>query len=285
MSEVSKVLGRSFAAIKARADRHGIRVHKFTPKLGRSGVLKVGALYPVTSVSDLAKMFGRTPKAIRELVLRNFPMLVAAHNQRFPADTINKAVAPRCSDIWREEDDKILSDLWDAGRSAQDIAGQLGRTKGAVYNRAKKIHKQPRLIALPLDRIRQDYDAGPHWQNLRIAHTSAATLKDNLVVPTRTFMRISPEEAEIIHEKYLSGCTLECIAHGLGRQRAAIIHHIKADQLEAVASESFVEIFELVDLLVKEGVTTRGIAEKLKLPLHRAARIVGIVRVRPQSSL
>jgi hypothetical protein len=47
-------------------------------------------------------------------------------------------------DDWSREDNKRLIKLWSRKRSVADIAVELGRTSGAVYEHAKKIGLEPR---------------------------------------------------------------------------------------------------------------------------------------------
>lgn len=282
--EIAAALNRSDCAVYDHARRVLGLKHTGSPwrPWTKDDLLCLGQLYPSHSLGEIARVLRRSPSAIRQKVREKFPYLIQEHNTVFPLDLPSAKGARRSREGWQPDEDDTLRRMYASGVPVIEIAAALGRSINGVHHRAWVLglkHSRGRK-AIPWDEVQRDYDDGVSILTLcRRYHVGHGNLIRNIdTKPGQKKGPLSPEEEALIQEKYLCGCTLGCISASLGRSKTTIGRAIAEARLEDTALDTYGDILELAALLVREKYSAREIAEKLELPLPRAARLVGIAK-------
>lgn len=227
---------------------------------------------------SIAEKLGRTELAIRNKAQKAHPELVVRHRKLFPNDWVSKRGAHHSWE-WTDEDFRNTRD-WYADRvPVKDIASRLGRTRSAVTAMLHRMGlKRGRGLPVPWAEINRLFDNGASLSQLMEQyHVSYPRLKKGLKSYVEKKPALNTEEIEFIHEKYLSGCSINCIASALRRNKKTISSVVTDHNLQRHAGEVLDDVLDLTAKLVAEGMPTRIIAEKIEVRLSVAVQLIRMV--------
>lgn len=251
-------------------------------KWSKRELLKLAALLQSQSLSEISIQLGRSESAIRDKTREKFPELVEHHRALFPADWGQVVMPVNSRAPWSQEDRDKLREMYTTGRPMKEIIAAFGRSSASIYAQMKVMHLKERDSGSnrPWDLINKEYDDGSSIQQLmRKWHVDYYRLVRNLRNhEKRSRSQLNEEEAEIIQERYLSGCTIACIANGLCRDQGTISRFVTDKKLLTIGIDAFGELIDLASEMIEIGFNTRTIAAKLELPLSRALRIVDLAK-------
>lgn len=219
--------------------------------------------------AEIAASLGRTVGAIDQR-LRLYPEIRALAGPPI-----------RGRSPWSLADDERLRQLRAAGKSCAEIAQLMHRTPSAIASRIWVLRgRRPASPGRDWAAIQRAYDDGAAitriMKDFRISYYAVVKgIKTNSRTNKR---RLSEEEIDLIEEKYLNGCTIKCIMRSTGRGEKSIIKAISSGKLKERMSEKLYEAIDICEILEKENLNAREIAEKLEIPLERSSRILAIYR-------
>jgi hypothetical protein len=76
-------------------------------------------------------------------VIRALHFALAAIDRQTETRSKDGNLPPNAGKPWREDDDKLLGEHFDAGRSVAEISGVFQRTRGSIASRLVKLGKVP----------------------------------------------------------------------------------------------------------------------------------------------
>lgn len=200
---------------------------------------------------------------------------------------------------WSPEDDEKLHQLFNEGKSDEEIAAELGRTKVAVIERRLPYHlkrgaapKERAWTPEEIEVVKKGLEEGK-------SYVAIATLLPNRTGPQiwgfarsrlnhagRKIRRWTPEEDDILTNEFLAYKPREEIATALQRNvgtlNQRVLHlGLKRDRRRAALSRRFMTIAtdtRSIDVIQAE-IVTKDLEEKVKRSAEEEAKVAEALRI------